>query len=98
MLVKLLYESWLVLIANFLSEEVLVISSWLSSELVWFGFIVVGLQMAEHSWSHVGVIGTWSHCWEHHGTGLLVALSSDTPAWEDDATEVGNDQEPTLLA
>ena len=97
MLVKLFDESWLVRSAHILSEEVLVVGCWLSSEFIWRSLVVISHQMTEHSWGHVSMIWTWSHGWEHHRTSLLVALSSDEPAWEDDGTEVRGKQEPSLF-
>ena len=66
MLVKLLYQSWFVGAAHVLSEEILVISCWLSSEFIWSSLVVVCAEMVEHFWSHMSVIWAWSHSWEHH--------------------------------
>ena len=98
MFVKLFHESWLSLHAHILSEEVPVISGVLSAKLVWGLLVVVGHEMAEDPWSHVCVIWARSNSWEHHGSSLLVALSSHEPAWEDDHRKVGEEQEPTLFA
>ena len=91
MLVKLFDKSRFVFITHILSEKVLVIRSILPAELVWFLLVVIGIEMAENSWSHVCVIGARSDSWEHHGSSLLVALPSNEPAWEDDGCEVGKE-------
>ena len=44
------------------------------------------------------VVWAWSHSWEHHRSSLLVAFPSNEPAWENNGTEVGEEQKPSLLS
>ena len=44
------------------------------------------------------MISTWSHCWEEHRSSLLMAFLCDEPAWENDGTEVSQEEEPSLFA
>lgn len=83
--IELCHQLWLVVARHVLPEIILIVSGALSSELVRGCLIVVRTQMAQDPWGHVSMVRAGSHSWEQHRTGLLMALSSHEPAWENNA-------------
>ena len=98
MLVEVDNQSWLSVDSHFLPEVVLVEQCVLPSQEVAAVFVIVLFKVLQQARSHVGVVFSWSDCWEHHGASLLVALSGHQPAGQNDSEEVETDQDPALLA
>lgn len=80
-----------------LSAEVLIEDTGSAAERVLRVLVVVRLQVADKSASHVGVVLARTERGEEHGTGLLVEVCTEAPSGGNDQEEVEHDQGDTLL-
>ena len=95
MLVEGVDEHWSSL--KVLPEEVPVKLGIFPAKLIRLILIVVSLQVPNNFRSHMGMIRAWSNAREHHRAHILMAFSSDQPAWENDEGEVCHNKDPSLF-